>query len=747
MSKRYAGGIVTAVFKPLDPHGDINYLWAWGQGVDGSLGLNLDGTISRSSPTQIGTSADWLAGYTSAASQRAAAIKQNGTMWVWGNNINGQLGNNTNLYISSPTQIGALTVWSKVNVRKNTSLALKTDGSLWTWGASNFGQLGSNSLTYRSSPVQVGSTPTGQTTNWSRINTGSTSYNFGSIKTDGSLWVWGYNGDGTLGLNSSGAKSSPVQLGTLTDWSSFSSGAVSLAVRTNGTLYGFGYNTQGAVGDNTVIARSSPVQIGSGTTWSVVSAGLDHAVAIKTDGTLWLWGNNNYGQLGTNDRVLRSSPVQVGTGTTWSKISTGAYFTMAIKTDGTMWSWGDNDSGRLGLSDTTHRSSPVQIGSLSTWSKNSAGYNHFLAIKTDGTLWGVGATASIGQNESVIGAFSSPVLIGNDTNWNMISAGSARSSATKTNGTLWTWGNGDSGQNGNNSEASKSSPSQVGAFTNWSYLAEGGYATVGAIKTDGTLWTFGYGNRGSLGDNTSQRRSSPVQVGAQIYGWIDADSGGNWTGAIRADGTLWTWGQTQAGQLGLDSGAPSPIHRSSPVQVGTLTTWSKIKTSGNGMIAIKTDGSLWVWGYQDSGQLGINNTIPRSSPVQVGALTDWSLISSSHYTQHAIKTNGTLWGWGDNQYANLGNNSITIQPSSPVQIGSDTNWSTVSSGMHHTSAIKTTGTLWAWGSNGSGVLGQNDVISRSSPVQIGTNTNWITTASGGSTVGEQFIVAVSNTPF
>jgi alpha-tubulin suppressor-like RCC1 family protein len=170
---------------------------------------------------------------------------------------------------------------------------------------------------------------------------------------------------------------------------------------------------------------------------------------------------------------------------------------------------------------------------------------------------------------------------------------------------------------------------------------------------------------------------------------------------------------------------------------------------GNSMISIKTDGSLWVWGYQDQGQLGINNIIPRSSPVQVGATTDWALISSGQYTQMAIKTNGTLWGWGRNDVngTSIGDNT-RINRSSPVQIGSDTNWSTVAMGRHNGSAIKTNGTLWAWGGAAtSGATGQNNRIDRSSPVQIGTNTNWVFTAVGGDTEGTQFVLATANTPY
>ena len=407
-----------------------------------------------------------------------------------------------------------------------------------------------------------------------------------------------------------------------------------------------------------------------------------------------------------------------------------------------MWSWGDNDGGRLGLSDSTHRSSPVQIGSLSTWSKISAGYNHFLAVKTDGTLWGVGATASIGQNEGVIGAFSSPVLIGNDTNWNKISTGNAHSRATKNNGTIWTWGLGEQGQNNNNSVVNKSSPTQIGSSTDWSYLADGGYNWVAATKTDGTLFAWGDGDRGPVGDNTNEKRSSPVQVGAFVYGWSLVSRGGYHTAAIRADGTLWAWGRNQVGQLGGNN----TVLRSSPVQVGTDTNWSKVSASTNCILAIKADNSLWVWGYQDQGVLGINSVTPVSSPVQVGATTDWSLIASTRYHAGAIKTNGTLWTWGkssDHGQLGLGDR---VDRSSPVQVGSDTNWSLVSAGTNTTAATKTIGTLYIWGDGRHGEMGDNTAISRSSPVQLGSISTWAD-VSVGSDDSAQAIFAINSIPF
>jgi alpha-tubulin suppressor-like RCC1 family protein len=338
---------------------------------------------------------------------------------------------------------------------------------------------------------------------------------------------------------------------------------------------------------------------------------------------LFAWGRNQNGQLGLGNVVNGSSPVQVGLLTNWSQITTGTSFTVAVKTNGTLWSWGYNAAGRLGLNDTTYRSSPVQIGALTTWYQVAAGGGHTLAIKTDGTLWawGVNNSGQLGLNDTP--HRSSPVQVGALTTWYQIAAGDAFSLAIKTDGTLWSWGyNTTYGALGLGDVVNRSSPVQVGALTTWSRIAGGSYQTL-AIKTDGTMWSWGSNVDGKLGLGDAgilTSRSSPVQVGA-LTTWYQVAAGLLGL-AIKTDGTMWSWGNNFYGGLGLND----TIKRSSPVQIGGLTTWSQIAVGYAFSLAIKTDGTLWSWGFNSTGQLGINNQYNRSSPVQVGALTSWKSL-------------------------------------------------------------------------------------------------------------------------
>jgi len=192
------------------------------------------------------------------------------------------------------------------------------------------------------------------------------------------LYAWGYNGYfAYLGTNNTTSYSSPVQVGALTDWAKVDAGNFTLATKTDGTLWSWGLNSDGQLGlgiSGFGAQRSSPVQVGALTNWAKVSASLvSFSLAVKTDGTLWSWGRNDEGQLGHGNTTNRSSPVQVGALTNWDKVSVGSSQMLAIKTDGTLWSWGAGGSGRLGLGDTTGRFSPVQVGSETNWLEIASG--------------------------------------------------------------------------------------------------------------------------------------------------------------------------------------------------------------------------------------------------------------------------------------------------------------------------------------------------------------------------------------
>ncbi len=356
----------------------------------------------------------------------------------------------------------------------------------------------------------------------------------------------------------------------------------------------------------------------------------------RTSPGLFTWGNASIGQLGYDSFFNVSSPIQVGTLTNWKQVSSGGAMGACIKTDGTLWTWGSNVSGQLGLNDTTNRSSPVQVGSLTNWKQVDCGDNnvnqnitHTACIKTDGTLWTWGSNVfgQLGLNDTT--NRSSPVQVGSLTNWKQVDCGQYHTACIKTDGTLWTWGYNASGELGLQDIAERSSPVQVGSLTNWKQVGTGGFNTV-CVKVDGTLWTWGVNFSGQLGLEDTTARSSPVQVGS-LTNWKQVSVGKESSGCIKTDGTLWTWGGSTDGQLGIGSSGFFG-RRSSPVQVGTLTNWKQVNSGQYHFVCIKTDGTLWIWGNNGFGRLGLGDSTNRSSPVQVGSLTNFKQASAATHT-------------------------------------------------------------------------------------------------------------------
>ena len=266
--------------------------------------------------------------------------------------------------------------------------------------------------------------------------------------------------------------------------------------------------------------------------------------------------------------------------------------------------------------------------------------------------WGYNNNGTLGLGDTT--KRSSPVQVGALTTWASAASGTFFGAAIKTDGTLWTWGRGSNGRTGQNSTTNYSSPVQVGSLTNWSKLAESPNVHTLAIKTDGTLWAWGSNGNGRLGDGTTTTRSSPVQIGA-LTTWAVVSCGQNSSKAIKTDGTLWAWGNNAFGQLGLNNST----YYSSPVQVGALTTWLFVSAGEYHTSAIKTDGTLWSWGFNNFGQLGVGNRTDYSSPVQVGALTTWARVSVGKYFVLATRNDGTLWAWGENEFGKLGQGNTT----------------------------------------------------------------------------------------
>jgi len=345
-----------------------------------------------------------------------------------------------------------------------------------------------------------------------------------------------------------------------------------------------------------------------------------------------------------------------------------------------------------------------------------AAFNTNLFSAGDSSYQCLGYTVTIGQSTK------SYAQVGSLSNWINVSGGT-NVLAVKYNNELWAWGRNDGGQIGDGTVTHRSLPVQIGSLTDWSTVSVGSAGTSYAIKTDGSLWAWGKGNLGSLGDSTLIHKSSPVQIGS-LTNWTEVKAGVYHAIAVKSDNSLWAWGEALNGALGDGT----VVNKSSPVQIGILTNWAKIYAGPYISGAIKTDGTIWGWGSNTRGSVGDNTVVHKSSPVQVGALTNWKSAAKSGNGTHAIKTDGTLWGWGNNTNGEIGDGTV-VHKSSPVQVGSLSNWKILSRSSGSdvaatVTSITTDGYLWSWGNNNGGPLGQNDFVHRSSPTQVGSLNTW-----------------------
>ena len=348
--------------------------------------------------------------------------------------------------------------------------------------------------------------------------------------------------------------------------------------------------------------------------------------------------------------------------------------------------------------------------------------------------WGRNTNTRLGAGLSATESRSSPVSVtGGYTDWLQVAAGGFHSVGIRANGTAWAWGDGAQGKLGTNNDNDATGPTAVvGGFT-WIQISSGLH--TGAIRSDGTAWCWGYNNSGQLGNDSIVTRSSPVSVVGGFTDWTQISAATyRHTAGLRADGSIWCWGRNTEGQLGDDT----KVSSRSPVSVVGGFAWTQVSAGFTHNIAIQANGTAWGWGggvFGAIGQGSYGSASQRSSPMSVvGDFSDWAQVSAGRNHSLGVRANGSLWAWGRNNSGQLGNNNSSINRSSPISvIGGFTDWVQVSAGNQNSAALRANGTAWTWGRNtdsagttGFGNLGTNDIITRSSPVSVvGGFTDWV----------------------
>ncbi|MGJ5814771.1 SBBP repeat-containing protein [Paludibaculum fermentans] len=647
-------------------------------------------------------------------------LNVDGTLWSWGANLEGELGDGTLRSRSLPAQVSGLTSVVTAATGSNHGLAARSDGTVWAWGLNSSGQLGDGSVQLRPSPVQV----TGIT---GVIGLSGGARHSLAVKSDGTVWAWGSNTYGQLGDGGTTTRTTAVKVLGLSGVVAVAAGDYfSLALKSDGTVWSWGYNNNGQLGDGTTTTHLAPVQVPGLSEILALRGGSSSAYALRSDGSVWAWGDNNYAQLGDASGTQRSSPAKVSGVSNVVGIGAGSYFCLAVKSDGTVWAWGMNDYGQLGIAPTSNSPVPLQVAGVSSAVAVAAGLAHGLALRSDGSVmaWGYGGYGELGNGAAILQAvpFVSPLI----SNVARVALGSSHAAAARTDGTVWTWGGNEYGQLGDGTVLPHAAPAAVSGSSGFSHVASGN-AHVLALKSDGTVWAWGYGGMGALGNGATANGTAPIQVHG-ITGAIAIAAGNHFSLALKSDGTVWAWGSNGVGQLGDGS----TTDRNTPIQVSGLSGIVSIAAGLYHGLAAKSDGTVWAWGSNDSAQLGDGSTTGRKLPVQVMGLTGISRVGSSYAanSSYAVKSDGTVWAWGDNALGQLGHGAPGAGVSTPVQVSGLAGISAVAAGSSHVLALKSDGAVWAWGYNAHGQLGDGTTADRTTPAQIGGLSGIVSVAAG-----------------
>jgi alpha-tubulin suppressor-like RCC1 family protein len=615
-------------------------------GRDNSLAVKSDGTVwvwgqdYNNIPNQIVGLTDVTAVSAGGANY---ALKSNGTVWAWGNNYAGQLGDGTTITrLKTPAQISGLSNVAEVIGGYSHAIARKSDGTVYAWGSNSYGEVGDGTNTNRSVPTQV-------TTLSGIIKVSSKSYHNIALKDDGTLWTWGNNTHGTLGDDTTINRNSPVQVQDLSDAMDVSAGYYyTLALKSDGTVWAWGQRGAVVGGLANLTPQETPIQVIEIDNVSTILGGGFHAMAIKMDGTVWAWGNNNYEQLGIGTTACRFAPTPFYGVSDVVSAKGGDTHNLALKADGTVVAWGSNSYGQLGDNSTTARAQPVQVQNLSSVTSIAIGDRHNLAVKSDGTVW-LWGNGYAGQTYSQ--TYSTPVQVSGLTDVVAVSCGLTHNLALKSDGTVWVWGSGRYGALGlggsTTTSATQLTPVQITGLSDVMAIATGKYHNL-ALKSDGTVWAWGSNNRGQLGDGTTVDKSTPFQI-SELTGVSAIACGQENSFAVNGtDGSVKGWGYNRSYQF-----YSSDTNVLSPMQLNGLDDIVSVAVGDIHLLALKEDGTILARGYNNDGELGDGTNYLRDNPIGTLLISGAAEISAGRYWSYTIM-DGTLYAWGKNENSALG---------------------------------------------------------------------------------------------
>ncbi|MBL7256748.1 RCC1 domain-containing protein [Paractinoplanes lichenicola] len=674
--------------------------------INGALHIWGDTGGVQLGPSQVGTATTWTSA--TAGDRMACAISAGKLFCFGGGNSSGQQGVNDVSAHNTPVQVGSAD-WTTVATGSNHTCGIQTDSTLWCWGANAYGQLAQDPTATPTSRVPVQVTFPGLT-GWATVSAG-TEFTC-ATRTDGTLYCWGRNGQGQLGIGLTVPNPSSVPLAVSgSGWTSVALGSQHACGLQGTVLSCWGNGGSNRLGQANSTSYPSPATVAG--SWATLAVGQDHACGITLTGQLYCWGAGGNGRLGrgtTNSTT--NGPVPIGgAGDTWRSIAAGQAHTCGTQTDNSLYCWGTNTYGQVGDGTVTDQLSPVKIGA-SVWSAVAPGEIAAMtcAIRTDGTLWCWGTTGL---------PLFKPLRIGTGTTWHQAAAGDQFVCAVRDAGALYCFGQQNAGRLGAGDTANHFGPTPVTttAGTAFSQVTAGQYHAC-AVGADTTLWCWGSATYGQTGQGNSTQQNGPAQVTSPATGWTSVSAGALFSCGIRADTTMYCWGNNVFGEL-AQGATSTPQSTPVPVTTPAATGWVQVSAGFQHACALRTDTKVYCWGSNGSGRLGFGTSAAALVPTVISGPGGYLTIGIATDHSCGIRDNGTLWCWGTGANGRLGVGS-TADKYLPTQVTGSSAWRRIGGGNPNTCGVRADNAVWCWGGNARGQLGLGSAYGdQTSPVPLG----------------------------
>ncbi|HAM44444.1 MAG TPA: hypothetical protein DCM67_05425, partial [Propionibacteriaceae bacterium] len=682
----------------LDSTGDVK---CWGFNSYGQLGTGDQ--LTRFSPTDVTGLTSGMAAVSSGTGF-GCALSDTGAVSCWGYNGQGQLGNG--LTTSSYTPVGVTGLSSGVSaiaVGGSHTCALTTDGAVKCWGKGLRGQLGNGSSANSSTPVSVSGLSSGVVA----ITSGDS--HSCALTDTGAVTCWGDNQ--TLQIGRTGVTMSPTPSAVASLPSDITAiaagGGHNCTLTSTGATQCWGNNASGQLGNDSTISSATAVSVtGLSSNVSAISLGANHSCAVLTDGQTRCWGANTVGQLGDGSTTNHSTPVQAtGLNRGVTLIDAGKDHTCAVVDSNAITCWGDDTRAQLGDGGGLVQPIAREVTNLPRASALASEDYGACALTDAGgvTCWGYNVSGQLG-NGTTTDSYAPVDVSGLTSGVTKIAAGGSHACALTSAGAVLCWGLNDKGQLGDGSTTNRSTPVQVSGLTSGVTAIAAGSKSTCAVTAGGELTCWGYNSKGQLGDGTTTNRSTPVRASV-VEGEVAAVAlGFSHNRVLNAEGSVHCWGSGALGELGDGTKTDSLT----PRQVSGLTSGvASISAGLSDTCAITTAGNALCWGSNSNGQIGDGTYTNATTPVSVPGFDNGvTTITPAVSTTCATTTDGAVYCWGNNSSGQLGDGTVAPHLTPGVVTGLDSGVVTTDGGNNLRCALHSDGSVSCWGYNDRGQLGR-----------------------------------------